>query len=65
MNKKARQLTDLTDPLLGSSGSYGKTFIKKMHKFETNDYKLHKCHPNQNFLLDCQKSNPYFKVFII
>ena len=36
---------------------YGKAFVRKICKFEKNDYKLRKGHLDLRFLLECRKNN--------
>ena len=44
---------------------YGEAFVRKIRKFEKNDYKLRKGHLDLRFLLECKKSNliPKFLQF--
>ena len=36
---------------------YEEAFVRKICKFEKNDYKLKKCHLDLRFLLECKKNN--------
>ena len=44
---------------------YGEAFVRKIHKFEKNDYKFRKGHMDLMFLLECKKNNliPKFLQF--
>ena len=44
---------------------YGEAFVRKIRKFEKNDYKLWKSHLDLRFLLECKKNNliPKFLQF--
>ena len=44
---------------------YGEAFVRKIFKFEKNDYKLRKSHLHLRFLLECKKNNliPKFLQF--
>ena len=44
---------------------YGEAFVRKIRKFEKNDYKLRKSHLDLRFLLECKKNNliPKFLQF--
>ena len=44
---------------------YGEAFVRKIRKFEKNDYKLRKGHLDLRFLLECKKNNliPKFLQF--
>ena len=44
---------------------YGEVFVRKIHKFEKNDYKLRKSQLDLRFLLECKKNNliPKFLQF--
>ena len=41
---------------------YGEALVRKIHKFEKNDYKLRKGHLYLRVLLDCKKNNVIPKV---
>ena len=44
---------------------YGEAFVRKIRKFEKNDYQLRKSHLDLRFLLECKKNNliPKFLQF--
>ena len=44
---------------------YETAFVRKIHKFEKNDYKLRKGHLNIMFLLECKKNNLIPKILQI
>ena len=39
-------------------GRYGEPFVRKIRKFQKNDYKLQKGRLHLRFFLECKKSNP-------
>ena len=52
---KAKSIADII------KSRYGETFVRKIHKFEINDYRLPKGHPNIRFLFECKKNNLILK----